>query len=369
MKIKGNVFTPPYFQIKTALRSLIEKGEVRPGDRISSEVELQKKYGVARNTVRRALKELENEGWLRSVPGKGTFCTPVSQRNQKDRMIGVILRRVTPYIYPQFVKGINEVVYPKGYSVIVEDAEDSFRREAERLDKLISMGVKGIVLTRTLDGYPSPNTKYFLQSKTNGIPLVFMDSSSEEVNTSYVRLDDIVGAYQAVKYLIKLGHKRIGCIMESDCACGLERLKGYKKALKEYGIEYDDRLITTFKGQKMRLDFSHYVKEILDIEDDRPTALFLYNDLYASYAYIAIKDSGLQIPQDISVIGYDDSEIASLLDVPLTTVVHPTFEMGKKTARLLLQHINGELRDFQHIIMKPSLIIRESCAEPKKALK
>jgi DNA-binding LacI/PurR family transcriptional regulator len=176
-------------------------------------------------------------------------------------------------------------------------------------------------------------------------------------------LDDRYGARLAVEHLVKLGHRRIGLINgPNDWNSSIERMAGYKDVLAEYGIAFDPALVEegTWEVQ------SGYpaVKKFLAMPD-RPTAIFAANDLMALGAIYAIQEAGLNVPEDMAVVGYDDREIASLSKPTITTVCPPSFEMGKLTAQLMLNRLESEVEMQDPIRVQGKLIIRESCGAGK----
>jgi GntR family transcriptional regulator of arabinose operon len=186
----------------------------------------------------------------------------------------------------------------------------------------------------------------------------------DESHLSYVSLDDVEAGFRATSYLIEAGHRRIACIYPDDHIPGLQRYQGYRKALETYGIEHDprfDKSGSIFKRTQTEHIIYTLTKELLELGDDRPSALFFFNDKWALRGYVAIREAGLKIPDDISVMGFDDFEFAALAEVPLTTVVHPQNQIGKWAAEILFDEIKHKgQRIPRQIIIKPTIAIRDS---------
>ena len=173
-------------------------------------------------------------------------------------------------------------------------------------------------------------------------------------------VNDFNGGYQATNYLIKLGHKKIACIT-GHCVtdhCVHQRVLGYKKALLDANLNTDDELI--IMGDYQLNDGYNILKQLIKFSN-RPTAVFFYNDLMAMGALSGASSIGLRIPDDISIIGYDDIEYANYTVPRLTTVAHPKYEIGKKLAERMITRINNKKIIPQKFVFEPELIIRESC--------
>ncbi len=362
MKIDPQSPLPKYHQLKEIIKDSIKKSIVKPNERIRSENELVKIYKISRHTVRQAIGDLVNEGWLYREPGIGTFCADrLSRTSGKTFIIGVISVVVSSYIFPRIIHGIDNVVHPKGYSIVVGNANHNPEKEAAHLQDMINRNVDGLIIEPTKSALPSPNIKYFQKLKEKGIPFVMIDSYLDELNSSYVCVDDVLGGYLATEYLLELGHRRIGVIYKSDHLPSTKRFQGYKKALKKYKVDYSEELVKSFTLPEDKNPTSSLIKELFKIKKP-PTAIFCYNDQIALQAYKTITKLGLKIPHDVSLVGFDDSDLAILSEIPLTTVAHPKGRMGKKAGKMLLQLIeSGNTSRPQQFVYKPRLTIRDSC--------
>lgn len=358
---------PLYYQLKEIIKKSIREGQYKLYERIPSENQLVAKYGVSRNTVRQALTELVNEGWLFREQGKGTFCSPSSETPiHRTRTIGMISPVISNYIFPQIVRGIDDVAHARGYSIILAHTGEQFRKEAWSLKNMLERKVDGLIIEPTRSALPSPNISLFYELQEKKIPMVMLDSYIKELSPSYVKVDDVEGARQAVEYLIGLGHRRIACVYKSTHLPGVHRFQGYCKALKNLGIELDSQLVKSFPVSESERPGYHLTKQLIALGKKRPTAIFFYNDQTAVQSFRALREIRLKVPEDISIIGFDDSEFAIVAEVPLTSVVHPKYELGKRAAEILLSFIeNGNISPPVQEVMKPKLIIRDSCAPPK----
>lgn len=362
MKIDPQSPLPKYHQLKEIIKESSKKGMIKPNERIQSESELMTIYKISRHTVRHAMGDLVNEGWLYREPGIGTFCADrLSRTSKKTFIIGVISVVVSNYIFPSIIHGIDNVIHPKGYSIVLGNANHNTEKEAAHLQDMINRNVDGLIIEPTRSALSSPNIKYFHKLREKGIPFVMIDSYFDELNPSYVCMDDVLGGYLAAEYLLELGHRRISIIYKSDHLPSTKRFQGYKKALKRYKVDYSEELVKSFVLPENKNPTSPLIEELFKIKKP-PTAIFCYNDQIALQAYKAITKLGLKIPHDVSLVGFDDSDLAILSEVPLTTVAHPKGKMGEKAGKMLLQLIeSSSTSQVQQFVYKPRLIIRDSC--------
>jgi len=197
-----------------------------------------------------------------------------------------------------------------------------------------------------------------VELKRRKIPFVLIGRHFDILETDYVITDDVQGAFSATEYLIKKGHRRILFINGSlHISSAKERLAGYKRALLENGVGYEDKLVRS--GVVRMEDGYRIMKEILNNKNNI-TAVFAYSDLVAFGVIKALRETNLKIPENIAVVGYDDIEFASTLEIPLTTVRIPRHQLGKEAIRILDKKIREELKDTQGIALKTELIIRKS---------
>lgn len=359
---------PRYYQLKKILQSQIKKGKYKLGDKIPSENELAEKYGISRPTVRQALNELTQEEWLYKERGRGTFCGFIPTETSKEiKSIAVFIPSVLSYIFPYILRGIDDVAHHKDHNMILVHSDGKLEKEKEQLRSLMNKGVKGFIIDRAHSALKDDSyLAHFFELKRKGIPFVLMDNLIEKLECSYVKLDDVLGGYLATEYLIKLGHKRIGCIYLNTYQQGIDRHRGYKEALQKYNLNYDESLVKIYEAGVLRIENSIQllVDELLALKEKRPTAIFFYNDEIAYYGYNAIRKRKLRIPEDVSIVGFDNCEIAIPSILHLTTIEHPKYELGKRTAEVLFQQIENKGRmNAQQVMLKPTLITGNSCRD------
>jgi GntR family transcriptional regulator of arabinose operon len=195
------------------------------------------------------------------------------------------------------------------------------------------------------------------------IPYVFIQGYySQMKHKPHILMDDCMGGYLVTRYLIDLGHKHILGIFKADDIQGRDRHKGYVKALQEFGFPYDPDMVIWFHTEDRTIKPSEILKYLLE-EGMEIDGIVCYNDQIALEIIKTIEKSGLSVPEDISVTGYDNSFIAENGMVKLTTIAHPQERLGAMAAELLLEKINGIPDEESRVkrILKPELVIRESC--------
>jgi GntR family transcriptional regulator of arabinose operon len=365
MKITSESPTPKYLQLKEILRQHFENEHYAVDQKIPSEGELTQRFDVSRSTVRQALAELVNEGYIYKKTGSGSFFSgrriQEKDKGQRSHLIGVITP-LPSYIYPQIVQGINEVAYKKSYNIVLGTSHADWEEELACLDQLLERGVDGVIVEPSDTAHHQKDSEFFKRLATLSVPVVLMDWALDVPNVSYVTLDDVEGGFRATSYLIEAGHQRIAYLYPDNIP-GTQRHQGYRKALKQYGISPDNRLekLISVTDWNETGNVRKSMKELLDLGDDRPTAVFCFNDHAALRVYATIRDAGLTIPDDISLIGFDDYEMAALAEVPLTTLEHPKDRLGRWAAKVLFEQIEVDNPDTtMRISMNPTIIVRNS---------
>ena len=219
--------------------------------------------------------------------------------------------------------------------------------------------VAGIIIEPTASSRPNTNGRLLYDIRDKGIKTVFINSCYDDFDSAYVLLDDTRGGHMAAEYLLQLGHRKIAGIFKTDDTQGVRRKEGYLAALRAYGAEADQLLIGEYETADM-YDYPYMFAQSLIRTGGYPTAFFCYNDQCALMVIQAIKDKGLRVPEDISVVGYDDSISPMHSEVKLTTIRHPKNAMGVQAARFMVDMLEGRMERPQKIY-EPELIVRKSC--------
>ncbi|HLV08689.1 MAG TPA: GntR family transcriptional regulator, partial [Halanaerobiales bacterium] len=250
-----------YIIIKNYYLEYIEKNELKEGALLPSELEVSRKFKYSRDTVRRALNELENEGYVRRERGKGTFYTrPV--RKFGERKIAVLTTFVSNYIFPSIISGIEGVVSSRNYMLTLASSNNDPALEKIHLQKIIDSQVDGLIIEPTRSSINKQNRDLYRELYKRGIPFVMINAYYRDLKPAFVVIDDFKGEYIATKYLLQLGHRQIAGIFKRDDLQGLYRKQGYLKALKEYGVSIDKKIIGEYNTNEMAT-YSYYFTDKL----------------------------------------------------------------------------------------------------------
>ncbi len=364
MIIKKKNSSPKYFQLKNQLKDYFNKEKFKSGQVIPTEEEIKDAYQVGRNTVRRALEELVIDGIIIKKHGSGSYYSgTVKSEPNFSALIGVIVPKLTFYIYPQIIQGINQVVNKKGFNIVFGSSEVNLDLELKSLKQLFDKNIEGLLIEPSGGSENFENSSNFKSIKNLDIPVVFMDWSIEDKDVSFVCPNDFIGGYRVTQYLINAGHQRIAYIGPYDKGAGIKRMNGYYKALKKAGIQKNEVLVklTSITNWNDKNNIPQMVTELLNMGNDCPTAIFFFNDDGAIKGLRTIRQLGLTVPDDISIVGYDNSELATLTDVSLTSAIHPKEKLGILAAELLFEKLEDPKNAIaSQILINPGLAERES---------
>lgn len=350
---------PLYTQVSEILLQRILSGEWPPGASLPAEPELCTEFGVARGTLRQALSKLESQGYLRRERGRGTF---VADRDARARsqgssrsQIGFIVPYVRDSFIPEILLGVERAAAERELSVTFKHVENDFQRQGEVLETLAEQGLAGVVL------YPvdSVHIEPMKRLTAARYPLVLVDRYLRGVPTDYVMSDHFGGAMQVMQHLIELGHQRIGFVSWRDPAVSMEhRRAGYVQALAEAQIPLDMGVMCEVEGYPT-VDLNSSQQFLVDHPD--LTAVFAANDQIALALYQAARKVGVRIPHDLALVGFDNLDFTMHLDVPLTTVEQPAFDIGWRAVETLFARIKDPSRPRQQVIVPTQLVVRRSC--------
>ena len=278
-----------------------------------------------------------------------------SLRSRKSYTVGVVIEDVEDPYFGPVIRAIEETLIPRDYHFLVTNARNEGKRELVCVDYLLSRLVEGIIFAGTPEGY---NDEAIKKVTKKGIPCVLLKRKSG-MRLPSITINNENGGYIATQHLLKLGHQRIaflsGPAHKSDSQ---NRLKGYKKALREFGIGSQEKLIE--KGNHTPESGYKMMKRLLK-KCPETTACFAYDDLVALGAMKAIQEEGKRIPEDFSIVGFDDNLPVQYPYPPLTTVRQPVREMGGRAVNLLLDSIlSGGKKPAETVVFPLKLIIRQT---------
>lgn len=358
---------PIYRCLQESIIAKVNKGEFQPDDALPSENHLAKEYGISRGSVRTALKELQNKGIIYSVVGKGSFINRqiFNQPSIKQNRIAFIVPSLDGSDL-QIYRGIEDTLNAAGYMLSIFNSQRSIEQENKNLKLLLEGKEMGAII---FPNWGRTNAEALFELKMAGYPFILIDKYFRELETDYVVTDNKKGGFMATEHLIKLGHKRIGIVLGLTCTAIEDRFEGYREALAQYGIVHDPSLVRRFQrddAEENEPSTETGYNEAADLLKEKPTAIFATNDFLARGTMKAVQDAGMDIPGDISIVGFDNQGFAELLDPPLTTVAQPFYQLGQKAAGMVLGQLDNGLENqgFKRITLEPELIVRQSCLGP-----
>jgi len=319
--------------------------------------------GVSIATVSRVLnkdKNVKDETKVRVMEvidrlGYHANAMARSLRKKKSYTMGIIVGNVLSPFYSTIAKAVEDTALKYSYNVILCNGGDDPEKESAYLKVLQEKQVEGIILTSS-----GKNESIIKRVLERNIFMVLLDRRIKGIQCDSVTINNVRSAYEAVSFLIDQGFKRIGIICGPQyIQTGKERLDGYINALSDRGIGVDSDLIKigTFRKESGR----ELVGELLDLNNG-PDAIFVCNCDMTTGALLELKERGVRIPDDVSLMGFDDADWASIVEPPLTTVLQPVYVMGATAAELLMQRIRGEnISDSPiNITLDTSLVVRKS---------
>jgi GntR family transcriptional regulator of arabinose operon len=360
--MKEKTFTKAKYQrIADEIREKILSQSFQVGKAIPTELQLQKSYQVSRDTVRKAVSVLVNEGFLRREKGSGTYVNELPEPRQtaeksEKKTIGLITTYISDYIFPTIIRGIEQELNAKGYSLLLSSTNNDYAQEKKCLEKMIDFGVDGLIVEPTKSNQYNPNLATYVNLREHNIPIVMINAVYEELNTPFICVDDVEVGFLATKELIDNHHKNLLLVTKLDDLQGKLRMKGFIKACEENHIQISSDSIITFTTES----FDSVYSKVIHLLKKRPeiTGVVCYNDMVAKILTTKLMELGLNIPEDYSIVGNDDSTL-SRMGINLTTTKHPKERMGIDAARWIVQAIE-QGSPGESILYQPELIRRGS---------
>lgn len=345
---------PLYRQLAEELRNRIKNGDIRPGDKLMSESEMVSEYGVGRLTVRNALSLLVNEGALIKVHGKGTFCAEKSARDDALN-VEVLLDMNDTYFIPYYVRGISSILSESKSNFLISNTQDDDAVLCSLLEGIVKKGASGVIFQYTGINCGTSWSERILElldvlSKRN-IPVIMLDGSLENAEVSCFCVNEKSGGLRVAEHLSAFGHKKCAFLGLSKHRDSRLRYEGFCEGADIFGLSEPSMI--EYGGT--------WEEDLIRTVNDGVTGIFVFNDDVALKAVLSLKKNGIRVPEDVSVIGFDDAYIATAYDPQLTTLTHPKEKMGRDAANLLLKMISTGNITPVNKEYRPELIMRGSC--------
>jgi DNA-binding LacI/PurR family transcriptional regulator len=330
--------------------------------------DIAKALGLSTSTVSRALRDSyeispETKKLVLEYAEKINYQpNPIalSLKERRSRSIGVIVCEIANSFFSQTINGIESIAYNNGYNVIIAQSRESYDRELLNLQYLTSRSIDGLIVSVSAE---TRDFSYFRELHEKGMPIVFFDRIVDEIMTHKVIVDNYKGAYDAAAHLIHNGYKRIALITNAPVlSIAKERLRGYLAALNDNHVETDESLIKhCTHGGMILQEVEDAVDELLQL-DSRPDAILAGADKLTTGCLRFLKAKGFDVPNDIALVGFSNTDLTELLDPPLSVIRQPAFEMGEVAIQLLLQLIESKkpVTEFETRMLATELLIRDS---------
>ena len=269
-------------------------------------------------------------------------------------LIGVVIPDMTNPFFAELGRGIEDEAAKHDLRILFHDTRGAESAERDAVRLFLELKVDGLLvpMARCPQEFYTPLDKV--------MPIVHVN---REEATHHVNCDTLAGSLMIMQHLIDLGHRRIGFVRGPAGPWREPKMFAYRQSLDEAGIDYDPEIIFTFDGT---LDSTRLIAEELLALDDRPTAVFAWNDVNAIALIHALRDHGVRVPGDVSIAGHDDIQLAGCIDPPLTTVAWPMYELGQQSVRYLYSLGHGQSPDEPRV-PAPRLVVRQSTGSPKAA--
>lgn len=347
-------------QIERYLKDLIERGRLAEGEYVPAEKELAARFGVSLGTVKKAMRRLKEDGYVERRKGHGTRVVRSTATSVKDQnSIVVLLGRVRRSFYAEIYSGIQGELDDRDYKPILIETRDLSKPERRAILKHREQ-VGGFLVVPASD---NTNQALYGQLLAEEIPFVFMDRYLPQFNVDAVVSDNVQGGYLATRCLLEFGHRRIAVVGLTGVVSLKDRLAGYRRALEEFEVPCDEDLL--YPRQSTAFEDGYRIAGRILEEHSEVTAAFCLRDDAAWGTLRALSDAGVRVPEEFSVIGYDDNEdICSRLTPPLTTVRQPKPEIGAEAAKRLMRKVEGREIEGPKVLHLPVELVRRESAGP-----
>lgn len=311
---------------------------------------LKNSSSISKATIKKITEKAEELGYRHN-----NFAS--SLRKQKSHTIGVMVHELNSNFITSVLAGIEKISAEAGYDLIIAHSSETYKKEAANALNLFHKRVDGLIASLSFD---TKNLDHFKPFIDKGIPVIFFDRVEESVDIPKVIIDNYKNGYQATQHLVEQGCRRIVMVTANlNRNVYAQRFKGYKDALYDNGIKFDEKLLLIKDlsekcGREAAL-------EILKMKP-RPDGAFITNDFSAAVCMQTLKEHGLRIPEDIAIVGFNNDAISKIIEPQLTTINYPGIDIGEIAARNLIGHLKGDtnMAHTNTIIAKSELIVRQS---------
>ena len=334
---------PIYQIIASILRDEIRNGQYASGQMLPTEEQLTERFSASRQTIRQALSLLVAEGLISKLRGSGSRVHLQGDLPRSGN-IAVIATYISDYIFPGILREAESVLAANKYTAILAATRNSVYNERNILTDLLAKPIDGMLVEGTKTALPNPNRDLYSRFMERKIPIVFFNGYYPDLSgTVSVYADNFGGGYALVQYLLRSGHKTIAGIFKSDDIQGHQRYSGYLTALRDANCLISDSSVFWYTTEnKHELFTEELAQKIAEC-----SAVVCYNDEVAFRLIPLLQAHGIRIPQDVSVVSFDNSSLSDISPVKITSLSYGHQNIGRTSAELLMRRIAGETVESQ----------------------
>ncbi len=329
-------------QLKQELVSYMEQGI----NRLPTEKDLCERFQVSRQTIRQALLVLEEAGLISRKQGSGSYITGLLPDNTQNR-IAILLSSDTDYIFPSLLNDLKTMLTKKGYTLSIFISHNRIDYERTVLQSLIDVPPRGLIAEPSRSSLPTPNFDLYEKLSANGTHIVFFHGYYSNLPPSlYVKDDNYNGGFLLGQYLLEQHHKKIAGIFQLDTIQGQERHLGFVRAMMDSGSYVNDNSIGWFTTHELSLlekkQDTRFLVDFIHQKLESCSAVICHNDEIAYWLIKELSYMNIQVPDDISIVSFDNSYLSQLSTPRLTSLTHKPHEMASSAVSLLLKKMQGQ---------------------------
>jgi GntR family transcriptional regulator of arabinose operon len=338
-KQKGTI---KYIQLYEWIKSMIYEQKLKYDEMLPSENMLCMKFDISRQTVRSALQALEEDGLIQRRRGSGTYvAVDFSLDQAKEKTVGLIMSYRLDYIFPAVFTGIESVLFPNNIGVKVAVTKNDVYTEKLCLQRMLDSNLCGLIVEGTKSTFATPNLNYYNEFLRRKIPILFFHNYYENLSAPKVLMDDYGSSYLLTKQLIENGHRNIAGLFKVDDYQGKERYRGYLDCLFAHNLAFQDDWVKWYSTSDFDQASANFDKTLNQFIKRIPscTAIVAYNDNVAIRLLDVIESRGMRVPDDISLVSFDDTELSRRSSFKIVSAIHPKIAMGEKVASNMVNMI------------------------------
>lgn len=350
-----DAMVPKYVQLSQQLRWQLRQMKQNGINHLPTEAELCQYYSCSRQTVRKALDLLKEDNLIIKRRGSGSYLST----SIRSRQVAVITTCNEEYIYPQLLNDIQKELDQAGFDCENYVTHQSLREERRILEDLIHNKPAGIILERALSAFPSPNIELVKQLKNSGVCVVCLHAPWQESELVCVGDENFNGSYMLVQYLINKGRSKLGGIFKNDEYQGIERYRGFISAILDYNCQLPDFNILWYSSQdSSRLKNGELFDDYLQYQINNTNGIVCYNDEIANQLIQSLHNYHIKVPDDISVVSFDDSHLSHMGPIGITSLRHERHAVGRTAARVMLAQLSGQ--SVKSVLLPWTIVKRHS---------